>query len=75
VGKGEEMSSAESSCQQGMLEYGDKAEERSHPYEDSCGTAIHMNEDDEKLKHSITEEEDQRNVLIIGGIKSFLPSN
>jgi hypothetical protein len=56
VGKGEEMSSVESSCQQGVLTDGKKVEERPHPYEDSCGTASHVNEDDEKLNTSTTEE-------------------
>jgi hypothetical protein len=34
-----------------------------------------VNEDDEKLNTSITEEEDQRSILIIGGIQIFLPSS
>jgi hypothetical protein len=34
-----------------------------------------VNEDDEKLNTSITKEEDQRRILIIGGIKIFLPNN
>jgi hypothetical protein len=34
-----------------------------------------VNEDDEKLNTSIIEEEDQRSILIIGGIKEFLTSN
>jgi hypothetical protein len=75
VGKGEEMSSAESSCQQGMLTDGEEAEERSHPYEDSCGTVSHVNEDDEKLNTSTTEEKDQRSILVIGGVEIFLPSS
>jgi hypothetical protein len=74
VGKGEEMSSAESSCQQGVLTDGEE-EERPHPYEDSCRTASHVNEDDDKLKTSITEEKDQRSILVIGGVEIFLPSN
>jgi hypothetical protein len=41
VGKGEEMSSAESSCQQGVLTDGEEVEERPHPYEYSCGAASH----------------------------------
>jgi hypothetical protein len=52
VGKGEEMSSTESSCQQGVLTDGKEAEERPHPYEDSCGVTNHVNEDDEKLNTS-----------------------
>jgi hypothetical protein len=43
--------------------------------EDSCGFVDHVNEDDEKLNTSITKEEDQRSILIIGGIRVFLPSN
>jgi hypothetical protein len=32
-----------------------------------------VNKYDEKLNNSTIEEEDQRSVLIIGGIKIFLP--
>jgi hypothetical protein len=64
VGKGEEMNSAESSYQQGVL-----------IDEDSCGFADHMNEDDEKLYTPIAVEEDQRCVLIVGGIQIFLPNS
>jgi hypothetical protein len=42
---------------------------------DSCGFVDHVNEDDEKLNTSITKEEDQRSILIIGGIKIFLPNS
>jgi hypothetical protein len=35
----------------------------------------HVNEYDEELNTSITEEEDQRIVLIIGGIQIFLPNS
>jgi hypothetical protein len=73
VGKGEEMSSAKSSCQQGVLTYGKEVEERPHPDEYSCGIESHVNEDDEDLNTSITEEEDHRSVLVIGGIEIFLP--
>jgi len=38
----------------------------------SCGFAYHMNEDDEKLENFTIKEEDQRSILIIGGIKEFL---
>jgi hypothetical protein len=69
------MSSAESSCQQGVLIDGKEAEERPHPYEDSCGTASHVNEDDEKLNTSTVEEKYQRSFMIIGGIQIFLPSS
>jgi hypothetical protein len=48
--------------------------ERNHSYKDSCGVADHVNEYDEKLNNSIIEEEDQRSILIIGGIQIFLPN-
>jgi hypothetical protein len=64
VGKGEEMNSTESSYQQGVL-----------IDEDSCGFADHVNEDDEKLNTPIAVEEDQRCVLIVGGIQIFLPNS
>jgi hypothetical protein len=41
--------------------------------EDSCGFVDHVNEDDEKLNTSTIKEEDQRCILIIGGIRLFLP--
>jgi hypothetical protein len=50
-----------------------RQEERPHLYGYSYGIADHVNEDDEKLNNSTLEEEDQRSVLIIGGIKIFLP--
>jgi len=34
-----------------------------------------MNENDEKMKTSITKEEDKRSILVIGRIQIFLPSN
>jgi hypothetical protein len=68
VGKGEEMSSTKVSCQQGVLTDGEEAEERPHPYEDTCETTNHVNEDDEKLKTSVTKEKEHRSVLVIGGI-------
>jgi hypothetical protein len=74
VGKGEEMSSVEISCQ-GVLEYGEKEEERPHPYGYACGDASRMNEDDDKLKNFVTEEKDQRSILVIGGIHIFLLRN
>jgi hypothetical protein len=58
-----------------VLTDGEEVEERPHPYEDSCGASSHVNEDDDKLKTSITKEKDQRSVLIIGGIQIFLPRN
>jgi hypothetical protein len=57
-----------------VFPYGKKAEEMPHPYEDSCEIASHVNEDDEKLKDSITMEKDQRSFLIVGEIEIFLPS-
>jgi hypothetical protein len=41
--------------------------------EDSCGFADHVNEDDEKLETSTIKEKYQRSIMIIGGIKEFLP--
>jgi hypothetical protein len=64
VGKGEDMNLVESSYQQGVL-----------IDEDSCGFSDHVNEDDENLNIPITAEEDQRCVLIIGGIQIFLPNS
>jgi hypothetical protein len=56
-----------------VLTYGKEVEEKPHADEYSCGIEIHVNEDDEDLKTSITEEEDHRSVLVIGGIEIFLP--
>jgi hypothetical protein len=71
VGRGKEMRLTESlrnsevgSVQQGVL-----------ISEDSYGFAYHMNEYDEKLNTFTIQEEDQRSILIIGGIKTFLPNN
>jgi hypothetical protein len=69
------MSSAESSCQQGVLTDGEEEEEIPHPYEDSCRAASRMNEDDDKLRTCITKEKDQRSILVIGGIHIFFPSS
>jgi hypothetical protein len=41
--------------------------------EDSCGFSYHVNEYDDKLETSTIKEKDQRIILIIGGIKEFLP--
>jgi hypothetical protein len=57
-------SSEVSSCQRGVLIDG---------Y--SCVFTDHVNGYDEKLNTFITKEEDQRIILIIGGIKIFLPSS
>jgi hypothetical protein len=57
-------SSRVSSCQQGALIDGD-----------SCGLADHVNEYDDKLKTFTIQEEDQGSILIIGGIKIFLPNS
>jgi hypothetical protein len=51
VGKGEERSSVEISCQR-VLTDGEKVEEIPHSDRDSRGTMNHVNEDDEKLKTS-----------------------
>jgi hypothetical protein len=68
--------SEESSYQQGVLTgEEEEAGEKPHQHEDSCGVADHVNEDDEKLNTSTLEEEDQRCILIIGGIGIFLPSS
>jgi hypothetical protein len=64
VGEGEEMNSVESSYQKGVL-----------IDEHSCGFADQVNEDDEKLNNPIAVEEDQRFVLIVGGIQIFLPNS
>jgi hypothetical protein len=56
------MNSEVSSYQQGMLIGAD-----------SYGSSNHVNEDDDKLKTCIIQEEDQRNILMIGGIGIFLP--
>jgi hypothetical protein len=73
VGKGEDMSSTKSSCEQGVLKYGEEVEEMSHPYGNSCGAAIRVNEDDGKLKIFIKREKDQGSVLVIGQVNIFLP--
>jgi hypothetical protein len=71
VGKGEETSSAESS-----LIDEEEAGGRPHSGGNSRGTVSHVNEDDDKLETFITiEEKDQRDVLIIGGVEIFLPSD
>jgi hypothetical protein len=51
----------------------EEAREKPHNHEDSCGIANHVNKDDENLNTSTLEEEDQRCILIIGGINLFLP--
>jgi hypothetical protein len=33
-----------------------------------------VNEDDEKLQTFVIEKEDQRDILVTGGVKIFLPS-
>jgi hypothetical protein len=58
-----------------VLTYGEEKEERPHPYEYSFGTASRMSEDDDKLEAFITEEKYQRSILVIGGVKIFLPNN
>jgi hypothetical protein len=56
--------SKESSCQEGVM-----------IDEDSCGFVDHVNEYDEKLNNITIQEEDQRSILIIGGIQIFLPNS
>jgi hypothetical protein len=75
VGKGGNMSSNESSYQKGVMKNEEEARERPRSDEYSHRIMSRVNEDDEKLKTSVTEEEDQRNVLIIGGVNIFLPSD
>jgi hypothetical protein len=41
--------------------------------EDSCGFPSHVNEDDDKLKNFTIREADLRSLIMIGGIKIFLP--
>jgi hypothetical protein len=71
VGREKEMrlseslwSSEVSSCQQGVM-----------IGEDSCGFVDHVNEYDEKLNTLTIQEEDQRSIMIIGGIQIFLPDS
>jgi hypothetical protein len=64
VGEGEEMNSVESSYQKGVL-----------IDEHSCGFVDQVTEEDEKLNTPIAAEEDQRWVLIVGGIQIFLPNS
>jgi hypothetical protein len=58
-----------------VLTDGEESKKRSHPHEDSCGVVSRVNEDDGKLETFITMEEDQRSVLVIGGVEIFLPSS
>jgi hypothetical protein len=55
----------------------DEEEEEERPCLDEYlhGIVSHVNEYDEKLKNLFTKEEDHRTILIIGGIKVFLPSS
>jgi len=41
----------------------------------SCGFVDHLNEYDNKLKTFTIQEENQKSVLVIRGIKVFLPNN
>jgi hypothetical protein len=41
----------------------------------SCGFVDHVNEYDDKLNTFTIQDEDQRRVLIIGGIHIFLPDS
>jgi hypothetical protein len=58
-----------------VLTYEEEAEEIPRSEEDSRRTVNHVNEDDEKLKNSTIEEKDRMIVMIIGGVKIFLPSD
>jgi hypothetical protein len=40
--------------------------------EDSCGFVDHVNEYDDKLKTCTIQKEDQKSILMIGGIRVFL---
>jgi hypothetical protein len=42
-------------------------------HEDSCVFPSHVNEDDDKLKTFTIQEDDLRSLIMIGGIKIFLP--
>jgi len=42
---------------------------------DSCGFVDHVNEDDDKLKTCTIQEEDRRNILMVGWIQIFLPGS
>jgi hypothetical protein len=69
VGTGEEMSSAESSLAD------EEVEEKPHSVGDSHRLVSHVNEYDDMLENFIiAKEEDQRDILIIGGVEIFLPS-
>ena len=39
----------------------------------SCGFTDHVNEDDENINTYVTQEKDQRSILIIGEVHIFLP--
>jgi len=39
-----------------------------HEHESSCRVVDHMNKDDEKLNNSTLKEEDQKYIMVIGGI-------
>jgi hypothetical protein len=43
--------------------------------EGSCGFENHVNEEDDKLKTCTIQKEDQKNILMIGGIQVFLPDS
>jgi hypothetical protein len=71
VGRGKEVrlfeslrDSGVSSSQQGVL-----------ISEDSFGFADHVNEDDDKLKTCTIQKEDQKSIMMIGGIWVFLPDS
>jgi hypothetical protein len=43
--------------------------------EDSCGFVDHVNEDNDKLKNCTIQKEDQKSIMMIGGIRVFLPDS
>jgi hypothetical protein len=70
VSKGEEMTSTESS-----LTDEEEVGERPHSDGDLHKIVSCVNEDDEKSQTSVTEKENQKTLLIIGGVEIFLPSS
>jgi hypothetical protein len=71
VGKGFRMRQSESIRNSEVSSY----QEGVFLDEYSCGFSNHVNEYYEKINTSTIKEEDHRCILIIGGIKKFLPSS
>jgi hypothetical protein len=58
-----------SSYQEGVLaRKEEEVGEKPHEHKSSCGVVDHMNKDDEKLNNSTLKEEDQKYIMVIGGI-------